>query len=201
MKKLMFAALLSLAGVGLNADQAKVWLFCHHCCRSCATICVKPYNAFSPSVFGSICADGCCPVQFGNHGPCGPPPPWYGAPCCAAPGCGGPGCAGMPGCGDGGCMAGPLMPPMMMAQPGGLPNLQAPPGAAPQMLPPGGYPNYQPPNPSPLPNGPAAPTTGGLYYPSGVQTAAYYGYAPTNYYPGYAQSYPSYWNMGNPNGR
>src|SRR5262245_5102812 len=104
MKKLVFVALLSLVGVGLSANQASAWLFCHHCCRSCASICVKPYNAFSPSIFGSVCADGCFPLTCNNHGPYGPPPPWYGAPCCAAPGmCGGP----MMGCADGGCLSGP----------------------------------------------------------------------------------------------
>jgi hypothetical protein len=88
MKKLLFAALLSLAGVGLSTGQASAWLFHHHCCKNCASICVKPYNAFSPSVFGSICADGCFPISA-SHGPAAPP--WAGGPACCGPvdgGCG-----------------------------------------------------------------------------------------------------------------
>jgi len=58
MKKLLFAALLSLAGVGLSTGQASAWWFhCHHCCAGTAALCIKPYNAFSPSVFGSVTAD------------------------------------------------------------------------------------------------------------------------------------------------
>jgi hypothetical protein len=88
MKKLLFAAVLSLAGLGLSTGQASAWLLhCHHCCAGSATICCRPYNAFSPSIFGSITADGCCPISFGNHGPA------YGAGCYAgAPGCDGGGC-------------------------------------------------------------------------------------------------------------
>jgi hypothetical protein len=97
MKKLLFAAVLSLAGVGLGAGQASAWpLHCHHCCKNCASICVRPYNAFSPSIFGSLCVDGCFPLSCANGGPGGPqgygPPPCYGGGFgCAGDGCGAPG--------------------------------------------------------------------------------------------------------------
>lgn len=182
MKKMMFAVLLSLAGVGLSTGQASAWLFCHKCCNSCATICVRPYNAFSPSAFGSICADGCCPLQFGGCAP----PPWMGPPpwACGAPGC------GMDGGACGSCTA-------------GAPNgaMKTAPGTgSPTMLPSGsGVPNFQAPPPAQMPPG---STTGAMGYPSGVQAAGYYtgGYAPMPWMPP-PQGYPTYWNMPYPNGR
>jgi hypothetical protein len=182
MKKMLFALLLSLAGVGLSTGQASAWLLCHHCCNSCATICVRPYNAFTPSAFGTICADGCCPLQFG-HGYPPPPPPWaFGGPCC------GPsmGCAMDGSCGS--CTAG--------APQGG------PAAGTPTSLPQGTLPAFQGPVPA---QAPAAPTTGSVGYPMpmGVQAA---GYRAPGYYPGYAPmpwmqqpTYPAYWNAGYPN--
>jgi len=166
MKKLIIAALLSLAGIGLVTERASAWLFCRNCC----TIRVKPYNAFSPSVFGSICADGCfplcCPPPCCPPPCCCPPPP----PCCCPPPCCFPplGCP-MDGCGCGACGMGPgpMMPPPFLAGPGPMmppppflagpgpmmappflagpgPMMGSPPMAGPAMFPPGGgFPNYQ----------------------------------------------------------
>jgi hypothetical protein len=191
MRKLLFAALLSLAGVGLSTGQASAWLFCHHCCSGSATLCVKPYNAFSPSCFGTIACDGCFPVSFGNHGPY---PPWAygGGPGCCPPAwdacCPSLGCA-MDGAGCGSCLPG-----------------AAPPGpttGAPTTLPPASVPAFQAPPPSPMPNG---PTTGARAWPYPVQSAGYRG--PSAYYPGYAplpwmqpMNYPASWNGANPIGR
>jgi hypothetical protein len=181
MKKMLFVVLVSLAGVGLTTERASAWLLCHHCCKSCATICVRPYNAFSPSAFGTICADGCCPLQFGQ---CAPPPGMGGPPPWA---CGGPDC-GMDGsCGS--CAAGaPVGAPTMVTAPGN-----------PTMLPPGGtVPTFQAPTPAPMPPG---PTTGHVGYPTGLQTA---GYRPGYYAPMpwmQPPMYPAYWNMPNPYGR
>jgi hypothetical protein len=221
MKKLLFVALLSLAGVGLTSGQASAWLFCHHCCSGSATLCIKPYNAFSPSCFGTIACDGCFPVNFGNHGPCGP----YGP--CGAGGCG----AGGPACGGGWCgpscgpACGPAMGAVMDGSCGscgaglaGAPNFQLPPGAQlsgpPTTLPPVQSqpvqtqtgPTFQAPPPSPMPSGPSAPNAGAMarpYYP--VQATGYYGYpqqyAPQGYNPYAAMpwtqpmNYPGYWNM------
>jgi len=163
MKKLLFAALLSLAGVGLGNGQAKAWWpFHHHCCAGSASICVRPYNAFSPSVFGTVTADGCFPLSFGNHGTIPPPPPWLGQPPWMN---GGAGC-GMDGAACGGtCLTGP----------GGGAMLTAPVAGTPVMLP-GSPATFQAPAPAPLPSAPAGPTTGVQPYPVSVQTAGYPGY-------------------------
>ncbi len=193
MKKLLFAVVLSLAGVGLSTGQANAWL-CHKCCKSCATICVRPYNAFSPSAFGSICADGCCPLQFGRC--CPPPPPCaYGqqGPCC------GPslGCAMDGACGCG--APGDAHAALMNGPAAGAPAMA--PQGAPVMLPAGAAPGFQAPAQMP-PN----PATSAVGYPMGVQAAGYR--APAGYYPGYAPmpwmqpaAYPTYWNTPYPYGR
>jgi hypothetical protein len=177
MKKMLLAVLLSLAGVGLSNGKASAWL-CHHCCNHCATICVRPYNAFTPSAFGTICADGCCPLQFGH---CPPPPPWMMPPPWAG------------GCGpDGACGT------CAVGAPHGGTAITGPAPGAPATLPPGAtVPVMQSPAPVQLP---VAPTTGAVGYPTGVQ--------PTGYHPGYAPmpwvqppAYPTYWNMPYPNGR
>jgi len=177
MKKLLLAALLSLAGVGLSAGESFAWpLHCfRRCCAGSATICVKPYNAFSPSVFGSITADGCFPMAIANHGPCYPPPA-FGPP----PGFGPMGC-GMDGAGCGACFAG--------AGPGG-PGMAGPPPGAPMMMPPGaGVPNFQAPPPTPMPPGNPA---GAQAWASPLQAAGYYpGYAPMPWMQ--PQGYPGYW--------
>lgn len=213
MKKLLFAALLSLAGVGLGTGQASAWLFCHHCCSGSATLCVKPYNAFSPSCFGTIACDGCFPVNFGHHGPYPPGGPGGGPGCCP-PAWGPPSCGPSLGCAMDGGGCGPLLPglaphgplmggapaagaPVMLPSAAGIPNFQAPPGA--------GTPTFQTPPPAPMPTG---PTTGAQAWPYPVQAAGYRGPTPAGYYPGYAPlpwmqptNYPAYWGAPNPNGR
>jgi hypothetical protein len=151
MRKLLLVALLSLAGVGLGTQKASAWGLCskcfHHCC--CSTqICCRAYNAFSPSVFGTIYADGCCPISFGNGGP--------GGPGCGGPGCGGPGFCGGGPCGpDGGCGHAAMMPP----------------GRGPAvMLPAGNGAPFQAPAPAPVSTG---QPTGALMYPTGLQAAGY----------------------------
>jgi hypothetical protein len=147
MKKVLLAALLSLAGVGLGAGQAHAWLFCHKCCNKCGTICIRPYNAFTPSVFGSITADGCSPLNFGCQLP--PPPPWF-----QPPWAGGAGCCAMDGSGCGSCTAGvPGMTAPIMLPPGNVaPAMQAPAPTAPVVV----------------PNG-----AGAQAYPTGIQSAGY----------------------------
>jgi hypothetical protein len=181
MKKLLFAALLSLAGVGLGTGQASAWLRCHHCCAGTATICCKPYNAFSPGIFGSITADGCCPITFSNHGPACPPPgfgppmppPWWGGPGCCGPSV---------GCADGSCGHG-----------GGAAVMAPPAHGTPTTLPAaGGAPTFQAPPPGPLPTG--APPGAQMLGAPGVQPA---GYGPMPWMQ--PPAYPPYW--ANPNGR
>jgi hypothetical protein len=144
MRKLLFAAVLSLAGVGLGAGQASAWsLHCHHCCKNCASICVRPYNAFSPSIFGSLCVDGCFPLSCANHGACGPQgcgqPPWYGG----GFGCAGDGC-GAPGYGAAAALINPPARGTPTVLPGGVPTFQGP---SPVQVPAGaqlGVPGVQP---------------------------------------------------------
>ncbi len=178
MKKLLLAALLSLAGVGLSTGKASAWLFhCRHCCAGSATICVKPYNAFSPSVFGSITADGCFPMAVVNHGPA-----------CGAPGCGMPPYFGPMGCGmEGACCGGGFAGPVGPTGPVGP---GGPPQGVPTMLPPGaGVPNFQAPPPTPMPVG---TPVGAQPWGSPLQAAGYYpGYAPMPWMQ--PQGYPGYW--------
>jgi hypothetical protein len=186
MKKLLFAALLSLAGVGLSTERASAWLFCHHCCHGSTTICCKPYNAFTPSVFGSITADGCCPISFGGCGAGGmpPPPPWM---------CGPPPWACGPSC-DGGC-SGPEKEKEKKST-----TMTGPAVGTPMMLPGVAAPQYQ--VPAPMPAGSVAPATA-PGYPTGIQGAAYRSVVPTGYAPlpmMQPNAYPSYWNT-TPNGR
>ena len=86
MKKLFATALLSLAALSVPSGNAQAglfdWLGC--CCHERCCICVRPYNAFTPAAFGSITADGCCPVQWNcGNGRCGPQGPnWAGSDGC-----------------------------------------------------------------------------------------------------------------------
>src|SRR5262249_2617705 len=106
MKKLFAAALLSCAIVGATTSQASAW-GCWRCCNSCyAKICVRPYNAFTPTCFGTITCIGCNPVNFG--GPMGGMGPACGGGSC------GPSCYS--GC-DGGYL-GTLPPPAPGSRPG-----------------------------------------------------------------------------------
>ena len=85
MKKLLALATLSLAVLGLSNSMASAWWFNPCCHKCCATICCKPYNAFSP----------CCPVTVRSHGCC----PVLN--CCGNGGCGNSCYSG--GCDAGGC--------------------------------------------------------------------------------------------------
>lgn len=102
MKKLLYTSILGLAALALGAapSQARTFgLIPHHCwpCRCfgrcgacCGTICIRPYNAFSPVASGSMCFDGCNPFCGGGPGYCGGPigatlPACDGAPAPGAP--------------------------------------------------------------------------------------------------------------------
>src|SRR5438067_10747813 len=97
MRRFLLAAVLGLGAVGLSAGPASAHhLLKCHCYKKCACICCKPYNAFSPVVFGNFCFEGCCP----SFGCCQPPaPPPCPEPCggCADGSCGGCGGPGGPG--------------------------------------------------------------------------------------------------------
>jgi hypothetical protein len=111
MKKSLSIAVFALASLWLTPGassaggtfgvftQTSCWPFsCFACCDCCgccgcgkfsSTICVKPYNAFSPTCSGTICCDGFCPL--GRPGCGGPqsalPPLDFGSlptpgPCC-----------------------------------------------------------------------------------------------------------------------
>src|SRR5439155_10796780 len=91
MKKLFTTALLSLAGLAVTTSQASAFFNCcgWRCCNKySAKICVRPYNAFTPTCFGTITGIGCNPMNFGGptwNGPaCGPS---CGPVCCSSGGC------------------------------------------------------------------------------------------------------------------
>ena len=80
MKKLLFSSILGLAALGLSAAPSQAWTFGlipHHCwpcscfgcgCdKCCGTVCIRPYNAFSPVASGSMCFDGCNPFCCGGY--------------------------------------------------------------------------------------------------------------------------------------
>jgi hypothetical protein len=105
MKKILTAAFLAVGLTNLSATPASAGafgLFYHSCCCCCGgcTVCLRPYNAFTPVVSGNLCCDGCvpfCPTGAYAGGACGPL------------GCGplmGPGC-------DGGCFG--QLPPVTCA--------------------------------------------------------------------------------------
>ncbi len=96
MKKLLLA-LLALSTCATPAFAGKTFGLCirrrcGRCCNSCATFCVRQYNAFSPVASGSICCDGFLPI--GSPG-CAPGTINYGGiptggPCCANGSCNAP---------------------------------------------------------------------------------------------------------------
>ena len=61
MKRMLLVAALSLAVVGLSAAPASAGFF-SPCCSKYCTLHIKPYNAFSPVAFGTICCDGFSPL-------------------------------------------------------------------------------------------------------------------------------------------
>ena len=99
MKKLLVSSIVSLAALGMWASPSQAWTFGlipHHCwpfccfgcgCdKCCGTVCVRPYNAFSPVACGSMCFDGCNPFCCGGYPGCYPGGP-VGT---MLPGCSGP---------------------------------------------------------------------------------------------------------------
>jgi hypothetical protein len=96
MKKMLFSMIVGIASLGMGAVTSQAGTFglfvcgghcgecggcggCklfHHCCsKCCSTICVRDYNAFSPSFCGNMTFSGCNPFCGGNGGGypgCGP---------------------------------------------------------------------------------------------------------------------------------
>lgn len=171
MKKLLAAALLSVAAIALSTAPASAWCCCHKY-KFCA--CAAQYNAFTPfslnTVYGGHC---CCKCFHVAELPCCPPP------CCPPPCCPGPcdgGCCGPASYCNGGD-AGAL---------GMLPAPESPAaGAAVQ-----GAPATQTPAPAPLPETPAANSS--YRWPVRMQQPMVQpaGYRPA-YYPGYNYGYRS----------
>ncbi len=106
MKKLTLAAILSLAVAAVWTTPSPAWTFgliVHHGCCGCGchgcgfNICCRPYNAFTPVCCGTLCCDGCCPINMGGGcgpamaGPCGP---------CDGGACGAPGLGALPAVGS-----------------------------------------------------------------------------------------------------
>jgi len=174
MRKFLLAAALSAGALGLNVGQASAGLFRCCCYRKCCTFYCKPYNAFSPCCCGSVCFNGCCPIQ---QQPC--PPPCPPATCCAdsCGGCGGPGF--LPG-----APTGPTMGTPPTTTPGG--QQFTPP--APQQLPQGaGARGYLPARPFM----PAVQPVG--YYPYVYPYANPYAGYPAAPMPVQPMNVPSYW--------
>ncbi len=95
MKRLLVTSLLGL--IVLLQVPGPVWacgafgLFtCGGCCKKCGCeVCIRPFNAFSPVMCGSICVENCFPI-CGPHCACAPPmggplPPYPGGPLVAGP--------------------------------------------------------------------------------------------------------------------
>ncbi|HVS34721.1 MAG TPA: hypothetical protein VMS17_04005 [Gemmataceae bacterium] len=171
MKKLLLSSILALAGLGLSAVPSHAWTFglipyhcwpcgeCWGCCGGgCGKICIRPYNAFSPSASGCMTFDGCNPFCGGGY-------PGYGPGGCPGGRCGH-GRFGMDGyAGDG---IGMDLPD------GGDCCAPADPAAPPAKAVPAA-PTLAPPPASPI--APAAPGTGALLLPNGapIQAAGGYG--------------------------
>jgi hypothetical protein len=194
MKKLFTFALLSLGVLGLTTGSAHAGLFDGWCCnkwfckKNCATLCVKPYNAFSPVAFGTLCLDGTFPLGYGCQPPCYYPGgfqtmggPMYGGPAyCYSD------------CGPGGPVGTAQLPAPGSLQQGTA--LQVPPQAPP---------GFQPPVPAPMPTA-APPVPQAWAVPMPPNPVQPTGYQP-NFYPGYGYPQmmpnggpvpPWYWNGG-----
>src|SRR5260370_30639585 len=73
--KTIVIGLLSLGAFAASVQPVRAFLCWRHCCCKYSTyICCRPYNAFTPTCYGSITCNGCCPMQFSNGGPFCPPP-------------------------------------------------------------------------------------------------------------------------------
>src|SRR5262249_42641279 len=107
MKKLLLVGLLSAAVLTLNSPAAQAGIIkrClgRDCCKCSMSLCVRPYNAFSPVCCGCLTCMGCCPFTGGMDGGmgCGPMGPPACMPSCFN-GCG-PSCSSS-GCCDTGCL-------------------------------------------------------------------------------------------------
>jgi hypothetical protein len=116
MKKAFSVGILTLASLWLTPGTSSAggsfgvftatscWPFnCCASCKCCSTICIKPYNAFSPTCSGTLYCDGFCPL--GTPPGCGFPPQSAlpGLPCDTLPPAGS--C-----CGDDGCAPAPTPP-------------------------------------------------------------------------------------------
>jgi len=171
MKKIFALFVSSLAALAGVAGSASAW--CGDCCCSskcCATICLRPYNAFTPVCCGSLCVDGCASMMFGGM--------YMGHPCYA-------GMHGLPG------YPYPGMYPMAGTIPGTVAPRTTPPPAATPATPPA----FKAPTPTPNPmTGSAQPEAGpvgqAVPYPMAYGPVQYAGYS---YYPGYGMM-PYYWN-------
>jgi hypothetical protein len=126
MKKLLVSWILGLAALGMWATPSHAFhhtfgLFVHHgccghCCGCCcSTICVRPYNAFSPVCCGTLCCDGCNPFCCAPTQACAYTPecPAVGNPGYSAA----PSNATLPSC-DGGTPAPGKLAPTPIANPG-----------------------------------------------------------------------------------
>jgi hypothetical protein len=179
MKKLLMLGLMSLVVLGGSAQEGWAWGRCG-CNKYTTTLCIRPYNAFSPVAYGSIVADGCMPINLygGQLGPLG-----MGG-CCAPPSCFGPNYGG--GCCSSGCCENGCLPaPGSFAN---APTMQVTPG---QQMPQGqpGQP-FTPPAPTPVPVGQSS-------YMVPMQPTMGYGYGPiqpAGYVPGYQPMYNPYYN-------
>jgi hypothetical protein len=186
MKKLLLLGLMSLAVMGGFAQEGWAWGRgccrgrCWGCNRYTTTLCIRPYNAFSPVAYGNIVADGCMPINlYGGQLPpmggcCAPP---MCMPSCFVPNYGG-GC-----CSSGCCENGSLPAPGSFA---GAPMMPIVPG---QPLPQGqpGQ-SFTPPAPTPI---------GQSSYMMPMQPPVGYGYGPVQpagYMPGYQPMYNPYYN-------
>jgi hypothetical protein len=110
MKKMLFSMIVGIASLGMGAATSQAGTFglfvcgghcgecggcggCklfHHCCsKCCSTICVRDYNAFSPSFCGNMTFNGCNPFCGGNGGGYGAGYPGCGPSIQACPSCGG----------------------------------------------------------------------------------------------------------------
>lgn len=195
MKRLLLASLLGLSALlqvpgQVSASGAFGLFTCGGCCKKCGCeVCIRPYNAFSPVLCGSICVDNCVPF-VGPQCACAPrmggQMPMPGAPMMpVAPGPYGPMPYYAPGWGG-------AMPPMQQG-PAPMPQLdpsapQLPPAAAPT-APPIGTPG----NPEPLKPPVDSPTIAS----QGMGTMPYGAVQPANYYPyqyqyQYPYQYPGY---------
>src|SRR4051794_11497280 len=68
MKKLLLAGLLSVTALSLLPQTSHAGFLCCRCNKYATYICIRPYNAFSPTCYGNITATGCCPMMLGGGG-------------------------------------------------------------------------------------------------------------------------------------